>query len=409
MSLSFRRGFETLLLTFVTSRAYLNTCVCPKVTFIDWAVHARSMAKLALDELLSTARAELHDKNTVTLLGKTKAGKTVVSVLLDHALFNKFIPTHSHKFNAVAKNGGERIDNIMRTMRTDGLFPQATASADTPRLELVIHKITGERAGESRLVLQDSSGEKYTSLLHEEVEDPSERLQEILAYNNRKGEVGPLAPYVFSKIYLLAIECPEDDSMWDLQHASSTIETLYEIHKAAQLTHNQKIKTHIAILFTKADILGEMDKGAPAHMLLERMEQLKSALRMRHGGDLACFKLSIASERESDLDRDERVRARNRENKRLQRQYRKDMDEYVSECVMRAKQEAGPEVEGDALDQYVEEAASQAEESFRNSYPAPPEIDEHENKHEYKVKKGFEYSQGEYVRLISWIMDRLYD
>lgn len=365
------------------------------------------MAKPNRDELLSAARAELHDKNIVTLLGKTGAGKTVASALLKHALFDKFIPMHAGRFEAIVKKGGERIDEILAGMSVDCEFPPATFKVDAPKLELVVLKMIGEGAGKSTLMFQDSSGEKYTELLQDELVDPEERLEEILAYNIKNNEVGPLAPYVFSKVYLLAIQCPKEISGWHLQHSSSTINALCEIHKAAQLTHNQKIKSHIAILFTQADVLQEECLNKPASDLLELMPELKSALRLCHGGDLECFKLSIATELESEQDRDERIRANKQTNKDKRRQYNADLQKHTSESVARAREET--EADGEALEDYLEEVATEASEAFQISHPAPVLESEDEIELKRKVKEGFEYSQNEYVRLLIWIIDRLYN
>ena len=373
------------------------------------------MGKQTLNDLLSKARDELYDKNIITLLGEANAGKTVASALFKHALFDKFIPLHNGRFEAIVVKGGEEADNVIRGMKVDCTFPSATIRVDAPQMELAIYKMSGDGAGKSTVILQDSSGESYMSLLHKEFDDPEKRLNEILTDNNENQDIGPLAPYVFSKVYLLVIECPDNSSNWDVRQPSSAIYGLYKIHMVAKLTHNEKVRTHIAILFTKSDRLPDSDRDKPASELLERIPQLKSVLSVVHGGKLECFKLSIDVEQESPQDRDQRVgRLLQQANDNLQREqndYEQKLTKSIDESATRAKKEGASEYSGKALEQYIKEAKSKAEQKFCSLHQVPIlkfNADE-ENKIKHKVKEGFTYSQDEYVRLIDWIIDRLHD
>ena len=373
------------------------------------------MGRQTLADLLYRAQAELHDENIVTLLGEPSTGKTVVSALLKHALFDKFIPMHGGRFQAIVERGGDRIDRILKGMKVDCRFPSATTRVDAPKTVLEVHKMIGEGVGKIKLVFQDSSGEEYMELMHRELDDPKKRLEEILAHNNEDGKIGPFAPYVFSKVYLLAIECSKDKLNWDLKHASSAINTLHKIHTEANRTHNRKIMTNIAILFTKSDMLGDEEKNKPARELLERISELKSALQIHHRGQLECFKLSIDVEPETTSDRDLRVsHARKQANNTLQRkrnEYQQDVNNYVSAYITRAKKEGESRYDVDDLEEYVKDETLKAEQRFRASHPAPIlEFDEREESEiKDKVKKGFTYSQDEYVRLITWIINRVCD
>ena len=373
------------------------------------------MAKKTLADLLSAARESLHDENTITLLGESDSGKTVVMTLLKYALFHKFVPLHGGKFAAIVVKGGEEADAILRGMRLEGTFPSATIPGTSPQIELEIHKMSGEGAGKFKLMLQDSSGENYMDMLQQDDHDPKKRLEKILK-TSKAGDVGPLAPYVFSKVYLLVIECPDNVSHWDVNRTSSAIKSLRDIHREAKLTQNDKVKTHIAILFTKSDKLNDDDRNKPASGLLEYVPELKSALKIVHGGQLECFKLSIDVEDESSKDRDERVsRLRQWANEQLtyeREDYEQRLADDVEQSVMSARQKAESEYDDeDAIEQFVQEAESAAEQRFR-SLNQEPELDfeeEKENKIKQKVTKDFVYSEDEYIKLIDWIIDRLYD
>lgn len=369
------------------------------------------MAKPALDDLLSKARDNLHDENIVTLLGEPDAGKTVASALLKHALFAKFIPFHGGRFEAMVVKGAETADRVLREMKAECAFPSATPSVDAPQVELEIHKMNGEVASKIKLVLQDSSGEACMDLLHEEFDDPEERLEAILE-KNRNGDVGPLAPYVFSKVYLLVIGCPDGNSDWDLNRSPSAVHALRQVHRAAKLTHNDKVRTHIAILFTKSDKLNDSDRIKPASALLESISQLKSALNIVHGGKLECFKLSVDVELESPEDRDRRVsRLRQRANDALALalgEYEEKMAKFADEAAARERKKRSGY---SGVEEYVEEARSKAEQKFRslNAEPTLKFAESKESGIKHKVKQGFNYSQDEYVRLIEWIVARLCD
>lgn len=371
------------------------------------------MDEPALEDLLSNARNKLHDENIVTLLGKPESGKTVAVALLKHALFDKFLPLRGGTFRALVEKGGERVDNILRRMQEDRNFPSSTRPVDAPQTEFTIYNMHGEMGGKSRLVLQDSSGEQYVELLDKQFDDPKERLAEILAANNENQDVGSLAPYVFSKVYLLVIECPPPNSRWELRHAARIIKSLKDVHEVANLTHNKKVMTDIAVLFTKADRLNDEDRNRPASELLGHIRELKDALEICHSGKLECFKLSIDTESEYPKDRDRRVIRERKEAQedleRAQKEYDQRLKEHVAKSMTRAKKTVADQPR-DAQKQDAA-AASQAEQKFRSLHKAPTlNFDESAaNKIGSKVNADFTYSQDEYVRLIGWIIDRLYD
>lgn len=370
------------------------------------------MGKQALDDLLSKASSKLHDENIITLLGEPDAGKTVASALLKHALFDKFIPLHRGRFEAIVSRGSEEIDEILKEMKIDCVFPPATTRVDAPRVELEIYKMNGEGAGKSRLMLQDSSGESYMDLLRREFDDSKQRLEAILTHNNENGDVGPLAPYVFSKVYLLVIECAKNRSHWDVRHSSSAVHALRQVHEKARLTLNGKVRTPMAILFTKSDVLPDSDQGKPASELLGYMPELQSALKIVHRGKLECFKLSVAVEQESPKDRDRRVsRLRQRANDALalaRADYEERLAKFADEAAARERKKRS---EFYGSEERVNEARSKAEQKFRslNGKPALQFDESKESGIKDKVKNGFHYSQDEYVRLIEWIIARLYD
>ena len=165
------------------------------------------------DRLLQIARNEFHDKNIVSFLGDVKSGKTVVSALLKHSLFNHFIPKKSAQYQAVVSSGNTVMNNILGNMIEKGQFPPSTRPIDNPEVIIEIHKKIGRGSGKIELMLRDTSGENYSDYLVEEYSNHDKRIEDILTINAIDKKIGPLSYLIFSKIYIILIDCSKDD-LW---------------------------------------------------------------------------------------------------------------------------------------------------------------------------------------------------
>lgn len=361
---------------------------------------------------LEAARDELHDKNTVCFLGEVKSGKTVSSSLLKHALFNHFIPNHADDYQAIVSQGMDTINRSLGDMIIHSEFPASTLPVSDPKVVLNVYKMSGIGAGKIEIILRDSSGEHFFTHLVKESLDSGDRLYDILNSSHGSDGVGPLAHYIFAKLYILTVDCSDVASLEHKQSLlANAIVTLNELHAAAKLTHNQKIDRPIAILFTKADLLNGSDSDQPAKKLLDRMPELKSALDTKHGGALACFKVSISTRVESERDKDKRVR---RQKQLYDEEYakvaglRRDAEEKISaECDQERKK-----MEHDLGATDLEAHMSEYEEKLRNrlnSIPLPKEFDEEKVRKDqsYRPISPLTYTDDEYVKLIMWIISKL--
>jgi len=84
------------------------------------------LAQKTFEQLIGDARADLQDKNIVAFLGEVKSGKTVVSALLKHAIFNHFIPKRAGKYEAIVSEGMTSMNKILGDMLKNGKFPEST-------------------------------------------------------------------------------------------------------------------------------------------------------------------------------------------------------------------------------------------------------------------------------------------
>lgn len=362
---------------------------------------------------LEDARAALHGKKTACFLGEVKSGKTVSSSLLKHALANHFVPDRPNDYQSVVSQGMDTINRSLGNMIMHGRFPAATLPASDHKVVLNIYKLSGGGAGKFEIILQGSSGEQFFKYLIGERRDPHALLCEMLEHSRGSGRVGPLAHYVFAKLYIITIDCSDIAALEHKQslHANFIV-TLHRLHTAASLTHDEKIKTPIAILFTKADLLSENDSPLPAAKLLDAMPELKSALALYHGGDLDCFKVSVSTSVESKNDEDERVEhARqeyDKERAKAAEQNRAVDEEIATKCAQERER-----AEGNTTDAALEAHMSEYEEKLRGrlgpTVPTPKQFDEDEIRREQtrRPDKPLAYTHEEYVRLIMWIISHL--
>lgn len=360
---------------------------------------------------LDKARAELHGKNTVCFLGDVKSGKTVSSSLLKHAAVNHFVPGRPGEYQAIVSQGMDVVNRSLGDMILHGQFPPSTLPVSDPQVVLDIYKMSGVGAGKFEIILRDSSGEHFFKYMLRECQDSSDRLHEVLDYSSGPDEVGPLAHYIFAKLYIITVDCSDVAALEHKQSLlTNAVATLHKLHSAASLTQKDKIATPIAILFTKADLLNEHDSSQSATSLLDRMPELKSALNLRHGGDLECFMVSVSTCAESRDDQDKRVEQKkeifDRERAEAAGQRGAAEAEISAKCDRERKKVSN--LKGAELEAHM----SKYEEKLRGGLvpvPSPEDFDEERVRKEqtHRPVLPLAYTHGEYVRLIVWIISQL--
>ena len=256
---------------------------------------------------LEAARAALHTRTTVCIIGEAESGKTVSSSLPKHAIFNHFVPYHNDDYEAVVSQGKDSIDRSLADMFLHGRFPAAPPPCSDSRAVVTVYKLSGRGSGKFEIILHDPSGEDFFNYLTRECNNPDDRLREVLQHSSGPGEVGPLASYIFATMYVLVVDCSDVDALERKQSLlASAVTTLHKLRAAAGRARNGDVATPIAILFTKADLLDGPASSYTAGRLLDRMPDLKSALAASHWDSLDCFKVSVSTRAETGQNRAER-------------------------------------------------------------------------------------------------------
>ena len=195
-------------------------------------------------------------------------------------------------------------------------------------------------------------------------------------------------------------------------YAAQMINSLYHIHRIAKLTHNDKITNPIAILFTKSDKLSDTDKKKRAGDLMQKMPEFVTSLDYRHSGPIGYFKVHVDVEDESEVDVKERVEREKsialhnhniKEKERLAK-IQNRINEEVEKAEEYARQQ--PEWTEQQITEHVEKIRNEISESLNSQIP-PQEFVFDESKYNTattKIKKPLHYTDGEYIKFISWIL-----
>lgn len=363
-------------------------------------------------ERLEEARSLLHDKNTICFLGESKSGKTVSSSLLKHAIVNYFVPKFTDDYQAIVSQGMKTINKSLGDMIIHRQFPASTPPVSDPRVVLTIYKMSGPRAGTYEVILRDPSGEHFFNYLVSECDDPKHRLNEVLEHSVGSGRVGPLAHYIFARIYVITVDCSDTTALGHSQSLlANAITTLHRLHSAASLTRDQKITSPIAILFTKADLLNQTDPSQSTADILKHMPELTSALKMLHGGALDYFMVSISTRAESEHDKVERVQHKKNlyeEQYAVAMRERNAMEKKIADkCAYERKK-----VEDNMGDSELESHLSEYGEKLRSKMALvtiPEKFDEEKVRREqtHRPVSPLAYSHEEYIRLTMWIISQL--
>lgn len=361
-----------------------------------------------IEQLIEKTRPEFQNKEIVAFLGKVSSGKTVVSALLKYTLSKSWIPKSKGKWEAVASSGYDEINEILRNLKK-GIFTSPTPETNYPRLVLDIHNMEGKPT-KIELALHDMSGENYADLLTDtSYANIEERLIDILS--------GDGAYLAYAKKYIILIDCNEkDDWDTDVAQVAPMISTIREIkRKIHNFDQDEQIHNPIAIIFTKSDLLQVDDEKKSAEELAKDYPELLSSLRINHDQKhLGFFKVSISASRESQEDAETRVKKKEEElmekfekqMKTLKKQIETAIEQAVETAKVQAKQNGQPE---EQINSIAEETRRQTYEKYKDQLEQkPPSLDkrDEELKTRWKVNIPLTYTESEYNRIISWIIEQ---
>lgn len=365
------------------------------------------MAKETLEQLIEKTRTEFQDgQNRVAFLGEVSSGKTVVAALFNYTLSKSWIPKTNGKWEAVPISGQDEINDIVRKMKK-GEFAGVTPGGNYPKLVVGIYNMEGTPT-KYELTLHDMSGENYSEYLT----DPAygsieERLLEILSNDS--------AYLAYAKKYVIMIDCEKRDE-WDtdISKVAAMISKIREIkQKIHNFDKNEKLHVHIAILFTKADLLSEDEQTKTARELAKEYPSLISSLNVNHDKEhLEFFKVSVSTSTETKEEAETRVARREEEIKKEQedrlKNWNKQIETAVNDAVTTVKTQAEKEGQPpEEITKRMENSRLQTQEKYKQQfdqkYPIPMNKEKPEPKS--KINVPLTYTESEYSKFISWILE----
>lgn len=363
------------------------------------------MPKETLAQIIERTRPEYDGKENVAFLGKVSSGKTVVAALLKHTLAKYWIP--NSKWEMVPNSGYDEINEILRNMKK-GIFASATPRGNCPKLVLDLYHMEGKPI-KFELILHDMSGENYSYLLTDTLySNMDEQLTDILS--------GAGAYLAYAKQYIILIDCKEKED-WDADVAkvAPMISTLRAIkQKIHNFESNEQLHTPIAIVFTKSDRLTGGDENKSPRELANDYPELISSLRINHDQKhLGFFKVSVSSSKETTHDAELQIK-KNYVKLQIKKEERLNIwdaqispaiEQKVDSAKAKAKEKGMTEVEiQNIIKNTREQATKKYEEQFDQNYP---QIENRNQEFEssWKVDIPLTYTESEYSKFISWILE----
>ncbi len=359
------------------------------------------MSKKDSAKLLEVAKQQLKDKNIVAFIGESYCGKTVVSALLKFTLSNYFVPKSNGEFEAEVTKGNNIISSIIKRMMHHGFFPPHTLPYHKSPIMIDIYNTSGF-GGKIELILRDMSGEDYEDYLTTEYENADDRISDLLSEGKADGEsYSPLSHLIFSKIYVILVDCSKyNEWITEQSNYALMIRVLKQLKEKAEEISDGKFTAPIAIVFTKADLLPEEKKNVKASELINVMPELVSALHINHKGLIEYFLVSVNTEKATPEDIAQmRV---------LEQDDKKFTEETIQERLKRVFETAKKNAIQSGLDEQQSILkANEIKKAELEKIEAEKKQFENLPNQIFKLKKPITYSNSEYIRFISWIIERL--
>ena len=247
--------------------------------------------------MLQAATQIYKDSRQIGIIGPPRCGKTVVAGLLYDSIVNKFLPNNPN-YRLQVENGLDFLQKTMLTLKK-GEFPLKTPADEINMVEIVLRQDVAT-GGSIEIKLHDVVGDVYKDLYIQEV-DTDERLYRTLDRGKGKKQFGDMAFLPFCKLYVILVDC-EDFANWtqisyDNVKLVTAIRQWKEGIKAAV---GGKIKTPIAVMFAKIDLLDEENRKKEGEVLIkEYMREFYEQLRATTDASLDFFKTHLEIERDS--------------------------------------------------------------------------------------------------------------
>jgi len=247
-----------------------------------------------IDPTLDIAKKEFENERMVAFLGPPESGKTVAATLIKRTMYEDFINKHPD-YEANVLVGNDFLASTEASMLS-GNFPSPTPSLETNEIEFEIAR--KEPLGKSiKLRIRDISGEDYDILCLGPDITTEERVHNVITKGKGKGrsiQYGPLTYIIFSKLYVIVLDC-KDFQNWDKNQLrySQLLNSIVQFKQAIKQAADGKITVPIAILLTKADRLPDGTSESTEELLKKTMPQFYITLNMLHKGKREYFRVHV--------------------------------------------------------------------------------------------------------------------
>ena len=266
-----------------------------------------AISKLLTSEKIKMIKDELENELVVSFLGSVRTGKTVHCALIKDAAVNHLRTATDNKYYGIVTKGNNRINSIIDKLYA-GIFPSATLLDDAIKITVQINSTVSAESVD--IALRDMSGEKYRDLVESELpEDEIEkRLNEIVKLGkSQKASYGNMSHLIFAHIYVILIDCTNDDWESKQNYVADAIQNIYKFKKTINQTMYNKFHAPIALIFTKYDTL-PTEKQLSIDELFKKLPVIQNALTKYHAqGMFKYFKSNISSRKLTNEEATERI------------------------------------------------------------------------------------------------------
>lgn len=247
--------------------------------------------------MLQAATEAYKDSRQIGIIGPPRCGKTVVAGLLYDAIVNKFLPDNPN-YRLQVENGLDFLQKTMLALKK-GEFPVKTPAEEINKVEMVLSQELATGRG-IEIKLHDVVGEVYKDLYIQEV-DTNERLYRTLERGRGKKPFGDTGFLIYCKLYVILVDCAEFQNWAQISYDNVKLVTaIRQWKEGIKGVTGGKIKTPIAVMFAKIDLLDEENrKKAGEDLMKEYMREFYEQLKATTDAPLDFFNTYLEIERDS--------------------------------------------------------------------------------------------------------------
>ena len=247
--------------------------------------------------LLKTATDILGSQNIVAFVGNSGSGKTVAGTLLKDAIFTYFGKQHGDEFGLNLIKGNDVLEETERYLFTEKVFPPQTDPGTQSELMFEISR-KGALGKKIVIRIRDLSGEDFRKVFLGDDLSPTVRVNSILADKEKTESFGPLSFLLFAKLYVILIDCAEFEQWKTIQtRQSQMLNSILGFKTLLGETVNDKFTTPLAIILTKTDTLSNEIEGSPEEVIEKYMPQFHQTLEYVHAGKRKFFTMFIEADK----------------------------------------------------------------------------------------------------------------